>query len=108
MKLASGGNATLAQPVEQLIRNQQVVGSNPTGGSKKSSKHKASKVHFGGHSVDLLRTVRVCQGGRRDRLISGYGQRFISAPQLTKQRGQKNLDVCDQRVEFFRLFGLVV
>ena len=26
--------ATLAQPVEQLIRNQQVVGSNPTGGSK--------------------------------------------------------------------------
>jgi hypothetical protein len=26
--------ATLAQSVEQLIRNQQVVGSNPTGGSK--------------------------------------------------------------------------
>ena len=26
--------ATLAQLVEQLIRNQQVVGSNPTGGSK--------------------------------------------------------------------------
>jgi hypothetical protein len=25
--------ATLAQLVEQLIRNQQVVGSNPTGGS---------------------------------------------------------------------------
>jgi hypothetical protein len=29
--------ATLAQSVEQLIRNQQVVGSNPTGGSNKSS-----------------------------------------------------------------------
>jgi hypothetical protein len=28
-------DATLAQPVEQLIRNQQVVGSNPTGGSRK-------------------------------------------------------------------------
>ena len=28
--------ATLAQSVEQLIRNQQVVGSTPTGGSKKS------------------------------------------------------------------------
>jgi hypothetical protein len=28
------GYATLAQPVEQLIRNQQVVGSTPTGGSK--------------------------------------------------------------------------
>jgi hypothetical protein len=26
--------ATLAQLVEQLIRNQQVVGSNPTGGCK--------------------------------------------------------------------------
>jgi hypothetical protein len=26
-------SATLAQLVEQLIRNQQVVGSNPTGGS---------------------------------------------------------------------------
>jgi hypothetical protein len=30
--------ATLAQLVEQLIRNQQVVGSNPTGGSKKLNK----------------------------------------------------------------------
>jgi hypothetical protein len=29
----TSGRATLAQPVEQLIRNQQVVGSNPTGGS---------------------------------------------------------------------------
>ena len=28
--------ATLAQSVEQLIRNQQVVGSNPTGGFRKS------------------------------------------------------------------------
>ena len=41
-----------------MIHNQQVVGSNPTGGSKKSSKYKALKVHFGGHSVDILRTVR--------------------------------------------------
>ena len=32
--------ATLAQLVEQLIRNQQVVGSNPTGGSKKLPKIK--------------------------------------------------------------------
>jgi hypothetical protein len=30
----AGAEATLAQLVEQLIRNQQVVGSNPTGGSK--------------------------------------------------------------------------
>ena len=30
--------ATLAQLVEQLIRNQQVAGSTPAGGSKKSSK----------------------------------------------------------------------
>jgi hypothetical protein len=57
--------------VRRPIRNQQVVGSNPTGGSRKSSKHKALKVHFDGHSVDLLRivremsefvNVRVCQG----------------------------------------------
>ena len=36
-KISSGRaeDATLAQLVEQLIRNQQVVGSNPTGGSKK-------------------------------------------------------------------------
>jgi hypothetical protein len=33
--------ATLAQLVEQLIRNQQVVGSNPTGGSKNSVKFEA-------------------------------------------------------------------
>jgi hypothetical protein len=44
--------------VEQLIRNQQVVGSNPTGGSNKSSKYEALKVHLGSHSVDLSRTVR--------------------------------------------------
>ena len=31
--------ATLAQSVEQLIRNQQVVGSNPTGGSIKANKN---------------------------------------------------------------------
>jgi hypothetical protein len=30
--------ATLAQLVEQLIRNQQVAGSNPAGGSRKSNK----------------------------------------------------------------------
>jgi hypothetical protein len=33
-KEAPQWRATLAQLVEQLIRNQQVVGSNPTGGSK--------------------------------------------------------------------------
>jgi hypothetical protein len=54
----NGGGATLAQSVEQLIRNQQVVGSNPTGGSKNSNKYKASDVHFGGHSVDLSRIAR--------------------------------------------------
>jgi hypothetical protein len=44
--------------VEQLIRNQQVVGSNPTGGSKKSSKFKESWVHRDGHSVELSPIVR--------------------------------------------------
>jgi hypothetical protein len=51
-----------------LIRNQQVVGSNPTGGSRKSSKHKALKVHFGGHSVDLLRIVREMSEFGKERL----------------------------------------
>jgi hypothetical protein len=44
--------------VEQLIRNQQVVGSNPTGGSRKSGKHKAFDGDLVGHGIDLLRTVR--------------------------------------------------
>jgi hypothetical protein len=33
-------DATLAQSVEQLIRNQQVAGSNPAGGSRKINKIK--------------------------------------------------------------------
>jgi hypothetical protein len=35
---ATRWRATLAQLVEQLIRNQQVAGSNPAGGSKKSNR----------------------------------------------------------------------
>ncbi len=31
---AASVNASLAQPVEQLIRNEQVVGSSPIGGSE--------------------------------------------------------------------------
>jgi len=46
------------------IRNQQVVGSNPMGGSKKSSRYKALRVHIGGHSVALIAIVRVCQETR--------------------------------------------
>jgi hypothetical protein len=40
------------------VRNQQVVGSNPTGGSRESNKCKVFEVHLGGHSVDLSRIVR--------------------------------------------------
>jgi hypothetical protein len=54
------------------VRNQQIVGSNPTGGSRQSSKYKVFRVHFGGRPVDLPpgcpRNVRVCQGGRHHRL----------------------------------------
>src|SRR5581483_8316213 len=42
----------------RLIRNQQVVGSNPTGGSKKPKKIKQSSGHFRGHSVELRSIVR--------------------------------------------------
>jgi hypothetical protein len=44
------GWATLAQLVERLIRNQQVAGSIPAGGSIKSMDYRvvdASKNHFG-------------------------------------------------------------
>jgi hypothetical protein len=51
--------ATLAQLVEQLIRNQQVVGSNPTGGSKNSSKYKVLRVHLRGHSIDRSAIVEI-------------------------------------------------
>ncbi len=50
--------ATLAQLVEQLIRNQQVVGSNPTGGSKKANKVNEFFGHLDGHSVELPPIVR--------------------------------------------------
>jgi hypothetical protein len=36
--------ASLAQPVEQLIRNEQVVGSSPIGGSEFSLNFNYSKV----------------------------------------------------------------
>ncbi len=47
-----GRRATLAQLVEQLIRNQQVVGSNPTGGSRRPKKCKEFFDHFYGRSVE--------------------------------------------------------
>jgi hypothetical protein len=42
------GGATLAQLVEQLIRNQQVVGSNPTGGSMRNPLLSKTFVFLGG------------------------------------------------------------
>ena len=46
--------------VSERVFLQQVVGSNPTFGSKKSSKHEALKVHLGCHSVDLSRVMQNC------------------------------------------------
>ena len=54
----NGAEATLAQSVEQLIRNQQVVGSNPTGGSKKPNEFKAFLAHLSSHSAELQLIVR--------------------------------------------------
>ena len=63
--IAMRQDATLAQLVEQLIRNQQVVGSNPTGGSRKSSKiNESSEISTDIKSLtwaDCPRTVRICQ-----------------------------------------------
>jgi hypothetical protein len=75
LRAERAGDATLAQPVEQLIRNQQVVGSNPTGGSKNTKNVKAFRGHFGGRSVDLSRIVRTmsarfCCKGMNERMRS--------------------------------------
>jgi hypothetical protein len=48
--------ATLAQSVEQLIRNQQVVGSTPTGGSNNSKQMK--DFSEGLHLANRVRIVR--------------------------------------------------
>lgn len=47
--------ATLAQLVEQLIRNQQVVGSNPTGGSRNFD-----KIRCGPPDPSLCRGGSIC------------------------------------------------
>ena len=57
-RAALARRATLAQSVEQLIRNQQVVGSNPTGGSKKSKKFNDIFGHFDFQPVELSWIVR--------------------------------------------------
>src|SRR5579875_4055346 len=58
--------ATLAQSVEQLIRNQQVVGSNPTGGSKKIKGFfpaQLLKIVRGAYLVPLTRGNRAGEVG---------------------------------------------
>ena len=50
--------ASDSEPYLLAVRNQQVVGSNPTGGSKNSSKYRVLRVHLRGHSVDLSAIVR--------------------------------------------------
>ena len=64
-----------------MVRNQQVVGSNPTGGSKKPSKPKTLKVHFGGHSLDLLRIVR-----KMSEFVKFHAKRLRRARALTRVR----------------------
>ena len=60
-KISSGRaeEATLAQLVEQLIRNQQVVGSNPTGGSNKIKGLELNQraTSSGSRSVNCRRVV---------------------------------------------------
>jgi hypothetical protein len=51
--------ATLAQLVEQLIRNQQVAGSTPAGGSRKTNKSISSEGKRSERSVDI--TVCPCR-----------------------------------------------
>jgi hypothetical protein len=76
------------------IRYQQVVGSNPTGGSRKFSKYKTFTIHLGGHSVDQPPIVRdLSEFVKEDDTVastSGQARRFISALQSSKERGQKD------------------
>jgi hypothetical protein len=51
---AAPWDATLAQPVEQLIRNQQVVGSNPTGGFQKNQTFLPQASDQSNHHVDVV------------------------------------------------------
>jgi hypothetical protein len=57
-KSRSAADATLAQLVEQLIRNQQVVGSNPTGGSTKSREFEDFIAHLRANPSETLQIVR--------------------------------------------------
>jgi hypothetical protein len=57
-KSRSAADATLAQLVEQLIRNQQVVGSNPTGGSRKSREFEDFIAHLRANPSETLQIVR--------------------------------------------------
>jgi hypothetical protein len=71
---AARWRATLAQLVEQLIRNQQVAGSNPAGGSRELSSFQEFQVHFQGGSAEPSAIVRVCQvkrgeSSRRARVV---------------------------------------
>ncbi len=82
------------------VRNQQVVGSNPTGGSRESNKCKVFEVHLGGHSVDLSRIVRELSELSSSRLslipdenswIADWRMRFF---RVGRQDGTKRYRLC--------------
>ena len=52
MKFNKGSYATVAQLVEQLIRNQQVAGSSPASSSKIAFRNKTERVFFNSNPAD--------------------------------------------------------
>ena len=67
--------ASASGAVERVSRNEQVVGSIPTGGSLSCSSVTFIDSNFDGLSISVDRVVdRVVWSGRPDARVSGYGQ----------------------------------
>ena len=88
-------NATVAQSVEQLIRNQQVAGSSPASSSKLwdcSSVGRAPALHAGGQGFESPQFhqifVNKCIGMSKDTLMHKYAGIAQSVEQL----------ICNQQV----------
>src|ERR1700690_3043367 len=64
----------VAEMCRLAVRNQQVVGSNPTGGSRKSDNHKASRVYLGQPCDRSLANAGNCPSLSRSTIISVRSQ----------------------------------
>ena len=77
--------ATLAQLVERLIRNQQVAGSTPAGGSIKSNVHKPARLRVGFNSRVILSWSASCAPARCS-LFGGMTNRATASVSTAESR----------------------